>query len=276
MDRTDNVYEFYNSGAEIGRLERGLGLVEFDRTKEIIAHYLNGKLRICDIGGGIGKYSEWLASLGHDVTLIELAPSAVEYAKEHMTDPYEAIVGDARKVDLPDSSFDMILLMGPLYHLMNREDRLLALSEANRILKDKGILIAAGISKFSSATWALSVYGNGNEFIDDDIYMDMIMREMDIGEHIKPKEYPYIIADAYFHTIDSLRNEVVEAGFGIIDSVAVEGCSWITPDIEEKWKDPNRRQRLLEIIRATENEETMMGISPHFIVSADKNGTEEA
>ena len=72
MERIDEVYEFYNNGAEIGRLERGLGVVEFWRSKEIISRYLNGKMKIYDIGGGIGKYAEWLASTGHEVTLIEL------------------------------------------------------------------------------------------------------------------------------------------------------------------------------------------------------------
>lgn len=270
MERIDDVYEFYNKGAEIGRLERGLGVVEFDRSKEIIGKYLHDSLKIYDIGGGIGKYSEWLASLGHDVTLIELAPTAVEYAQEFMTSPYEAMVGDARNIEKPDGSADMVLLMGPLYHLQNREDRMKVLSEVNRVLKPGGFLIAAGISKFSSATWALSVYGNGVDFIDDDIYMDMLKREMSSGEHIRPKEYPYIISNAYFHTIDGLRDEVTEAGFSVSESVAVEGCSWITPDIAEKWKDDNRRSRLLEIIRATEHEETMMGISPHFMVCATK------
>jgi len=270
MESIDNVYEFYNGGAEIGRLERGLGIMEFYRSKEIIERYLKGKLTVYDIGGGIGRYAEWLAGKGHDVTLIELAPVAVDYAKEHMTVPYKAETGDARSLELPDNSADMVLLMGPLYHLLTREDRMKTLSEANRVLKEGGILVAAGISKFSSATWALSVYGNGNEFIDDDIYMDMLKREMTTGEHIKPKEYPYIISDAYFHTIDGLRDEVTEAGFEVAESVAVEGCSWITPDIASKWEDEGRRIRLLEIIRATEHEETMMGISPHFLVIASK------
>lgn len=269
MENNEAVYEFYNGGAEIGRLERGLGVVEFYRSKEIISRYLKGQLKIYDIGGGIGKYAEWLAGMGHEVSLIELAPAAVEYAKEHMTIPYEAFAGDARDIDKPDNSADMVLLMGPLYHLLEKNERLRVLSEANRVLKPGGILIAAGISKFSSATWALSVYGN-NVFLDDDIYMNMIKREMDTGEHLKPAEYPYIISNAYFHTIGGLRDEISEAGFSIMESAAVEGCSWITPELNEKWNDEFRRSRILEIIRATEHEETMMGMSPHFLVCASK------
>lgn len=270
MENIKEVYDFYNNGAEIDRLERGLGIVEFYRSKEIISEYITEKSTIYDIGGGIGKYSEWLAELGHDVTLIELAPTAVSYAKEKMTTSYNAEIGDARKINKPDESADVVLLMGPLYHLQNESDREKALKEAYRVLKKGGLLIAAGISKFSSATWALSVYGNGCEFIDDDIYMNMLKHELATGEHNRPEEYPFIITNAYFHTIDGLRNEVKKSGFEIVDNHAVEGCLWITPKLDEKWQNMNSRQRLLNIIHVTEHEETLMGISPHFLVVGRK------
>ena len=70
MENIKEVYDFYNNGAEIDRLEHGLGIVEFYRSKEIISQYITEKSTIYDIGGGIGKYSEWLDEKGHDVTLI--------------------------------------------------------------------------------------------------------------------------------------------------------------------------------------------------------------
>jgi ubiquinone/menaquinone biosynthesis C-methylase UbiE len=271
MEDISKVYEFYNGGAEVGRLERGLGVIELYRSKEIISQYLpDGKLTVCDIGGGVGRYSEWLAEKGHDVTMIELAPSAVELAIKEMKSHYTAKVGDARELDMPSECADVVLLMGPLYHLMNRDDRMKVISEAYRILRPDGILIAAGISKYSSATWALSVYGNGVDFIDDDVYMDMLKREMSTGEHIRPATYPRIIADAYFHTPGELEEELKEGGFETCGKHAVEGCLWITPELNAKWEDPVRRARLLEIIHASEKDETMMGISPHFLVIGRK------
>lgn len=270
MENIKEVYDFYNSGAEIDRLERGLGIVEFYRTKEIISRYITEKSTIYDVGGGIGKYSEWLAQKGHNVTLIELAPAAVAYAKNNMTTRYIAEVGDAREIKKPDESADAVLLMGPLYHLQNKSDRETALNEAYRVLKKGGLLIAAGISKFSSATWALSVYGNGCDFIDDDIYMNMLRQELATGEHNRPKEYPFIIANAYFHTVDGLRSEVGKSGFEVLNCHAVEGGLWITPKLDEKWQDMNSRNRLLDIIHATEHEETLMGLSPHFLVAGRK------
>ena len=99
----DEIYEFYNNGAEIGRLERGLGKVEFYRTKEILLNYIEGKKTIYDIGGGIGMYAAWLAKMGHDVHLVELAENAVAYAKENMMKDcyFEAEAGDAKSLNLP-------------------------------------------------------------------------------------------------------------------------------------------------------------------------------
>lgn len=187
-----------------------------------------------------------------------------------MKTPYAAEVGDARELYKPDESADVVLLMGPLYHLQNKTDRDKALNEAYRVLNKGGLLIAAGISKFSSTTWAPSVYGNGCDFIDDDVYMNMLKHELSTGEHNRPKEYPFIIANAYFHTIDELRNEVKNNGFEVVNYHAVEGCVWITQKLEEKWQDTNSRNRLLDIIHATEHEETLMGLSPHFLVVGRK------
>ncbi len=272
MENIQNVYDFYENGAEIGRLERGLGVVEFYRSKEIIAGYLSQQQTIYDVGGGIGMYSRWLSKQGHRVTLIELAPAAVEFAKNHDRDLYTSETGDARSLNKPDHSADAVLLMGPLYHLQHRADRDAALQEAYRVLKPGGLLFAAGISKFSSATWALSVYDEDRKFLEDDIYMNMILGEMRTGSHNRPKEYPHFIADAYFHTDDQLRKEINENGFSVLNTHAVEGCIWFVPELNAKWENPVSRERLLTILHETETEESLMGMSPHFLVIAKKPG----
>ena len=104
----------------------------------------------------------------------------------------------------------------------------------------------------------------------DDIYMNMIRQELKTGEHNRPKEYPFFIADAYFHTTDEMKSELYDNGFEIVNYHAVEGSVWITPMLEEKWNDIKSRNRLLDIIHATEHEETIMGMSPHFLVIAKK------
>ena len=144
-DNYNEILEFYNSGAEIGRLERGIGKIEYERTKEIILRYLpKERATIYDVGGGVGVYSKWLGDLGHEVHLIELSPYAVDYAKNNDASANSIIhnieVGDARNINKPDESADIVLLMGPMYHLVNIEDRVKALNEAKRVLKKGGLL----------------------------------------------------------------------------------------------------------------------------------------
>lgn len=67
-----------------------------------------------------------------------------------------------------------------------------------------------------------------------------------------------------------MRNEVRKSGFEIVNNHAVEGCICITPKLNEKWQDMNSRKRLLDIIHTTEYEETLMGLSPHFLVIGRK------
>ena len=273
----NEIYEFYNNGAEIGRLERGLGIVEFHRTKEILSRYIDKGMVIYDIGGGIGMYAAWLAKKGNEVHLIELAENAVEYAKANIMQDcrFVAETGNALQVNRSDESADVVLLMGPLYHLRDREDRLQSLREAFRVLKKGGLLVAAGISMFSSMTWALSVYGekkNENlvEFLDDPVFFNMIKGEMTTGDHIRLKEYPKFIAEAYFTTSEEMKSEIAEVGFVVDKAIAVEGCIWFTPHLAEKWEDKASRERLLDIVRMTETEPEMMGMSPHFLVLARK------
>lgn len=158
MEDIKEVFEFYNAGAEIGRQERGLGKVEFYRTKEILQRYITGANNIIyDVGGGIGVYSSWLAELGNEVHLLELTPASVEYAIRNQKGKtsFVAEVCDARNINRPDESADIVLLMGPMYHLQNKNDRLQVLNEAKRVLKKDGLMFTAGIPKFSSTTWAL-------------------------------------------------------------------------------------------------------------------------
>ncbi len=273
MEKIDEVFTFYNAGAEIGRLERGLGKVELYRTKEILKKYItNTKAKIFDVGGGSGVYSSWLSEMNNEVHLLELAPSAVEYAikNQNENNTFIAEVCDARNINRPDESADIVLLMGPLYHFQNLDDRLQVLKEAKRVLKKDGLLFSVGISKFSSTTWAVSTYGKDNNFLDDDVYNNMIENELLSGVHIRPKEYPYFIAQAYFHTPLGLQKEIEAVGFETIQKHAIEGIIWFTPYLNEKWEDKDSRDRLLNIVRHTENEDEIMGMSPHFMVVSRK------
>src|SRR6187399_3535472 len=134
------IKAFYSSGVEKTRLFPGNSELEGIRTKEIIQRYLSDTgVKILDLGGGTGFYSFWLQSLGHQVTLVDLSADHIRWAKEYATqnnislDAYE--VGDAMSLQFGDDQFDLVLLLGPLYHLIERENRIHAIKEAKRVLK---------------------------------------------------------------------------------------------------------------------------------------------
>lgn len=98
----------------------------------------------------------------------------------------------------------------------------------------------------------------------------MIEKELSSGIHTRPEEYPYFITQAYFHTPEELQMEIESAGFETIQKHAIEGIIWFTPCLEEKWNDEDSRNKLLNIIRLTESEESIMGMSPHFMIVSKK------
>lgn len=100
--------------------------------------------------------------------------------------------------------------------------------------------------------------------------MDMLRGELTTGEHHRPEKYPRFIAEAYFHTPEGFSDELKEAGFVIEGMLAIEGIIWPTPDLNAKWEDTSSRERLLELLRLTESEPSILGYSPHFMAVASK------
>ena len=149
-------------------------------------------------------------------------------------------------------------------HLQEFEERIKVLNEAKRVLKKGRLLFTVGISKFCNALWAISNYGKEDTFLDDEVFNKMMTKEVSTGVHMRPKEYPYFLTDAYFHTPLSLENEIKSVGFNIIEKCAIEGSIWINKSFDDLWENEKSKESLLNVIRLTEHEDAIMGISPHF------------
>jgi SAM-dependent methyltransferase len=239
------------------------------RTLEILQRFLPTAIgTIADIGGGPGTYAVPLAESGHTVHLFDPIESHVAQAAEGLASvegtTSRASVGEARKVDLPDGSVDVALLLGPLYHLVERSERHQALREAQRILRPGGVLLAAGISRFAS-----TYDGLARGFLADPEFEAIVERDLADGTHLNPLRNPDWFTTAHFHLPDELRDDVAGAGFYYDETIAVEGpASWIDPS---PWlTDLPRTESLLDAIRRVESEPSILGASAHFIVVAHK------
>jgi ubiquinone/menaquinone biosynthesis C-methylase UbiE len=148
-----DLVRHYAGGAEDIRLARTPhGRLEFLRTQEILRRSLTTPVTLLDVGGGTGVHAEWLARDGHTVHLIDVVPEHVDAAA--MLRGVTAQVGDARQLPAADGSVDAVVMLGPLYHLIDSADRVRALAEARRVLRPGGVLAAAGISRYLSAVEA--------------------------------------------------------------------------------------------------------------------------
>lgn len=254
----------YNSGVEMGRLHRSLGLIEFERTKEILLEELpKPPAVIYDIGGAYGEYAYWLASLGYEVYLYDLAEEHIRLARElACTQPAplrEAAVADARSIPRPDASADAILLFGPLYHIVEVEERRKCLAECMRLLKPGGKLFTANITCFSTALKYTELYDR-RPVLDDEACYRMIESTMRTGLH-RGNE----IGLVYFHRPDELRREVAAAGFADVALRGVIGPAWIIRNLDEIWPNPIKREAVMRIVRLLDREESLMGFSTHFL-----------
>src|SRR3954451_9655064 len=118
------------------------GRLEFARTVELLERVLPAPpARVLDVGGGTGVHARWLAAAGFEVILVDLLPEHVSQAAR--IDGVEAVVGDARGLALDSDAFDVVLLLGPLYHLTAASDRLAALREAARVARPGSPVAAA-------------------------------------------------------------------------------------------------------------------------------------
>ncbi len=254
---------YYARAQESVRLEQGHGLLEFTRTCEILERWLpHSPARVLDVGGGPGAYAVWLARRGHHVTLIDAVPLHVTQAREAAAGAgqvIEARMGDARHLDETDQSVDAVLLLGPLYHLIERPARLDALREAHRVLRPGGLVFAAGVSRFASL-----LSGLFDGFLADPAFREIVQRDLVDGQHRNPTTQDYFTT-TFFHHPDELLTEVVEAGFVVDTVLGVEGPGWALPDLAARWANPARRREILAAARAVESEPSLLGFHAHLL-----------
>lgn len=240
------------------------------RTWDLFERFLPSTGRVLDVGGGPGIHSVHLASGGYSMTLVDPLPLHVEQARQRAGDhsvAIEADVAEARSLPFDDGSFDAALLMGPLYHLVSRDDRLASLREVRRVLKRGGILLAEVISR---RAWLVDATSRG--LLKEPGIFEVFELNAETGlsarrEIVEARGSGFW---AYFHRIDEIEPELREAGFEVDRLVAVEGFAWLLGDFAERLI--NDRDELLRATRMIEEDLELFGVSPHVMSVARKRG----
>ncbi len=174
-------------------------------------------------------------------------------------------LGDARHLPFADASVDAVLLMGPLYHLLERRDRMAAIREALRVLRSDGVLFAAGISRYAGVLDALVFHpGIGPALAE------MRHRAMLTGRYYNTSGDPRYFVTAYFHRPEDLAGEVAEAGGADAQVFGIEGPGWLVSDFDRRWEDPAQREELMTAARRVESEPAIRGVSAHMLAVATR------
>ncbi|AUB42400.1 Ubiqui/menaqui biosynthesis C-methylase UbiE [Nostoc flagelliforme CCNUN1] len=267
----DEILAHYQRGLEAERLSKRTNPIELVRTQELLSRYLPPPPAVIfDVGGGSGIYACWLAQLGYKVHLIDPVSLHVEQARfgSQLQPNYplaSAEVGDARQLNQANNSVDAVLLFGPLYHLIERNERLAALHEANRVLKSGGLVFAVACSRFASL-----LDGLFRGWLDDPEFVEIVHRDLLEGQHRNPSNHPAYFTTAFFHHPDELKAEVEEVGLSCEKLLAIEGPGKLLQNFEEHWSEPSRRERLLQAIRWIETEPSTLGVSAHIMAIGKK------
>ncbi|MFB7781325.1 class I SAM-dependent methyltransferase [Streptomyces vinaceus] len=224
------IIDFYTRSDEAARLyATATGALELARTRELLRRHLPPPpARVIDVGGGPGAHARWLAEDGYTVHVVDPVPKHVSQASR--LDGVTAEVGDARALTAAADSYDVVLLLGPLYHLHDKADRFSALVEAARVARPGGLVAAAAISRYSPLLDYIATTG-----ITEPAIQDGVRDTLDQGRYAGQRGFTV----AYFQTANELREEITEAGLADPTLYGVEGPGWVAVKAIEKYTATN-------------------------------------
>jgi len=269
-----SVQQYYAEFGEQDRLNSGMGQLEFERSKRILRRFLPAPpAAIVDVGGGAGPYSFWLSELGYETHLIDCSERLVQLCRSRIRAnpqapcPRSAEVGDARSLSRADASCDALLMLGPLYHLIERTERVQAIREACRILRPGGYVFAATISRLASFIAAVC-----EGLLDDPTFLPIVEADLETGQHRNPTDNISFFTDAYFHRNDEIRGELAEGGFTVVAQVPIEGLACVAEDIDSVLAEAHSREALLNLLEQTETMKEISEASFHILTVGRKPG----
>lgn len=173
METLEALTSFYENYDEDNRLVSRHGSVEFLTTIRYVEKYLRPGMRVLEIGAATGRYSHTLARQGYRVDAVELVQHNIDLfqANTQYGEDVTIYQGNAKNLDmLADNTYDVTLLLGPMYHLFTVAEQKQALSEAIRVTKKGGVIFAAYCG--NEATLVQYCFGRG--MIREQRYRDLI------------------------------------------------------------------------------------------------------
>ncbi|MEE4544178.1 methyltransferase domain-containing protein [Streptomyces sp. V4-01] len=233
------------------------GRLELIRTQELLRRYLPpAPAKILDVGGGPGAHARWLVEDGYEVDLVDPIARHVEQASSIC----RASIGDARHLDAADDSYDVVLLLGPLYHLPDPADRRQALAEARRVVRPGGLVAAAAINRYASLFEHAAL-----------AHLHTERMQASISEILRTATYDGNrgFTLAYFHRAEELADELCQSGLSEVDVLGIEGPAWSLLKAVENYSEGLSTESLFNSVlaaaRIAESHSELLAASSHLL-----------
>ncbi|MBX4269652.1 class I SAM-dependent methyltransferase [Clostridium estertheticum] len=264
----NNIVNFYNTYDEESRVSTNKARkVEFNVTTSILDEYIKHQDKIIELGAGTGVYSFYYANKGNEVMATDITPKHVEIIKQKLskvsnTIKLQAEVANAIDLKQYDSeSFDVVLCLGPMYHLINEKDRESCISENLRILKKGGILAIAYINKHYVLN---SIMSQDKNFLTHG-FIDKILS----GGTIEEGEKECFWTDAFFTTPTDMELLVSKFNTKIIDHAATDGISPLLGKLVDEMNDEEYEAWIYYNLCSC-REKSILGSSNHALLICRK------
>jgi ubiquinone/menaquinone biosynthesis C-methylase UbiE len=266
-----DIIDYYSGFDEWGRLEREP--LEFQVNWHYIKKYLEPTGTVLDNGAGPGKYSLKLAEEGYRVTLSDLTPSLVEMAKAKAQESgltaqfngfYEM---DARALRaLEDEQFDASLMLGPLYHLQQEEDRVKAVKELYRVTKKNGLVFVAFMPRAKHMLHSL--ISPENWLPNNTAAAIQEFMETGCFNHVDKGRF----TGAYYYRVEDIDPFMESNGFGKLALIGSNIGAMITKQQWNYWREKGEKEmeKILDLLIKNATDPSLLGISSHLLYVGKK------
>ncbi|WP_171987687.1 class I SAM-dependent methyltransferase [Streptomyces sp. MP131-18] len=275
------VRDYYEQSAqrEVERLGRPAdGAIERElHARAFEEHLPSAPARVLDNGGGPGSWTLWLARRGYRVTLTDLSPALLDiartrvaHASQQQASNVESIAkADARDLSaFPDESFDVVLCLGPFYHLTTETDRRRAVQEAHRVLRPGGLLIVTMMPPYMRLVSTVLEHGSASFTTGA---ADRILNE---GRYDNPR--PGRFTGGYLTRPDQVTPFFELHGFRVRRLIASQGVlAWAQTEVAAlAQRDPDAYRRLLDLAYTTAGDPSIHGMAGHLLIIAEQSAVQ--
>ncbi len=260
------VVESYENYREEDRLTTNQARrIEFITTTRVFDEVIPSGCKILDCAAGTGIYVFWLADQGHDVTATDITPRHIELINQNpaaLRYEIKTAVMDATDLSLfEDGAFDVVLNMGPFYHLITREQREKCLSECLRVLKKGGLLVTAYIPRYFVFQY---VAMNDKNYLDAALAKQLV--ETGVLRHDDEKCF---WTDTYYSSKEEMEAVYQRHNLRITDHFAQDGLAPLLSHKVDGW-DEDQFKIWCDYHYSICREQSILGASNHVIIIGEK------